>query len=310
MPDHQNLREFVAVVEHGGFTAAADALNVSASFVSRQVKRLEEQLNTRLLHRTTRAVQLTDMGRIYYERSRDILDRIDALESDMADLQQRPKGRVRLTAPGYYAEQFVAPALVDFKIKYPEVSIELDTRMQLVDIVAEGYDLAIRMSALADSSQVARKVAPRRLMVCASPSYLEQFGCPMDPVELRRHQCLTLPDMPWRFEYPDSIHTVKVRGDWVSDNGRSLVAAAAKGVGLVRLADYYVSDELDAGALVPVLEKFEVHDAATWVVYPDRHHLPTRVRYLIDFLVERLRARDPLLKWQRDGGVPSDLTGT
>jgi DNA-binding transcriptional LysR family regulator len=178
MPDQRGLREFVAVVENGGFTAAAAALEVSTAFVSRQVKRLEDGLDTRLLHRTTRAVRLTEMGRVYYERSREILDQLEALESDMADLQERPKGLVRVTAPGLYAQRYLAPALAEFTAKYPDVSIDLDTRMGLVDIVAEGYDLAVRMSALADSSLIARKVAPRRILVCGSPEYFERNGNP------------------------------------------------------------------------------------------------------------------------------------
>ncbi len=289
MIGQKGLREFVAVVEQGGFTAAADALDVSASFVSRRVKHLEQQLGTRLLHRTTRTVRLTEMGRMYYERSREILDRLEALESDMADLQQRPKGLVRMTAPGLYAERYVAPAVAEFTVKYPEVSIELDTRMRVVDIVAEGYDLAIRMSALADSNLVARKVVPRRVMVCASPTYLARNGRPKDPDDLRSHNCLALLDMPWRFAYPDAIRVVKVRGSWTSNNGRALVEAAVLGIGLVRFADYYMDKEFECGALEVVLEDFEVEDAATWIIYPDRHHLPTRVRFLIDFLVERLR---------------------
>lgn len=293
------LKEFVAVVESGGFTAAANALDVSTSFVSRQVKKLEDRLDTRLLHRTTRAVRLTDMGRIFYERSRGILDNLATLESEMADLQERPKGRVRITAPGFYAERYVAPALAEFTDTYPEVTIELDTRMKLVDIVAEGYDLAIRMVSPADSSLVARKVAPRRMMVCASPAYLKQHGRPKVPDELRGHNCLTLPDIHWRFAYPDSIRTVKIRGGLMSDNGRSLVAAAVRGYGVVRFADYYMKEELSCGELEPILEEFEVKDAATWIVYADRHHLPTRVRFLIDFLVERLRAMDQ----EHDGKV-------
>lgn len=288
MIEHRGLREFVAVVEFGGFTAAAATLDVSISFVSRQVKRLEERLDTRLLHRTTRAVRLTEMGRIYYERSREILDRLQALESDMADLQERPKGLVRVTAPGLYAQRYVAPALAEFTAKYPDVSIELDTRMGLVDIVAEGFDLAVRMSALADSSLVARRVVKRRVMICASPAYLARQGRPTEPEDLRSHNCLTLGDMSWRFSYPDAVRVVKVRGSWKSDNGRALVAAAVRGIGLVRFASYYMDEELSRGELVPVLENFEVQDAATWITYPDRHHLPTRVRFLIDFLAERL----------------------
>jgi len=287
------LREFVTVVEQGGFTAAAATLDVSTSFVSRQVKRLEDRLDTRLLHRTTRAVRLTEMGRVYYERSREILDRLEALESDMADLQQRPKGRVRITAPGLYAERYVAPALAEFTAKYPDVSIELDTRMGVIDIVAEGYDIAVRMSALADSSLIARKVVERRIVVCASPAYLTEHGEPKEPEDLRKHNCLTLLDMPWRFVYPGEIRVVKVRGSWRCDNGRALVAAAVQGTGIVRFASYYVDTELASGELVPVLENYEVQDAATWIIYPDRHHLPTRVRFLIDFLAERLAADGP-----------------
>ena len=206
----------------------------------------------------------------------------------MADLQEHPKGLVRITAPGLYAQRYVAPALAEFTTKYPDVSIELDTRMGIVDIVAEGFDLAIRMSALADSSLVARKVAPRRLPVCGSPAYFKQHGKPKVPDDLRAHNCLTLPNMSWRFSYPDAVRTVKVRGSWTSDNARALVAAAVRGMGLVRFASYYMDEELLQGKLVPVLEKYEVQDAATWIIYADRHHLPTRVRYLIDFLAEYL----------------------
>ena len=286
------LKEFVAVVEHGGFTAAANALDVSTSFVSRQVVRLEDRLDTRLLHRTTRAVRLTDMGKTYYERSREILDNLAVLESDMADLQEHPKGHVRITAPGYYAEQFVAPVLIEFMARYPDVTIDFDTSMHLVDLVADGFDLAVRLSPPTDSSLVARKVAPRRMIVCASPDYLAKHGTPKDPDELRRHNCLSLPEMRWRFLYPDSVRNVKIRGSLTSINGRMLVAAAVKGVGVVRFTEYYVRDEISRGELQPVLESFEVQDAATWIVYADRHHMPNRVRLLIDFLVDRLRQMD------------------
>lgn len=289
MINHQGLHEFVAVVEQGGFTAASNTLGVSTSFVSRQVKRLEDRLEIRLLHRTTRAVQLTEMGRIYYERSREILDQLVGLESDIADLQKKPQGLVRITAPGLYAERFVAPAIAEFSTMYPEVDIHLDTRMGVVDIIEENFDLAIRMSALDDSSMIARKIAPRRVVVCASSAYLEKHGQPKKPDDLRTHNCLKLTDMPWRFAYPEGIRAIKVRGSWISDNGQALKYAAVKGVGLIRLASYYLPEELDRGELEVVLQDYEVQDAATWVVYPERHHLSTRVRYLIEFLVERLK---------------------
>lgn len=290
MFDRGGLREFVAVVENGSFTAAADVLDVSTSFVSREIKRLEERLNVRLLHRSTRSIKLTDMGGIYYERAREIHQRIEALESEIADLQELPKGHIRLTAAGLFAERYVAPAVAEFILKYPEVSIELDTRMEEVDIIAQGFDLAVRLhGTLPDSTLIARKVAPRRVLVCASPAYLARKGRPKTPEDLLSHNCLRLTRMPWKFKYPDGIRSLKVGGTWVCDNGRTLVKSAVLGVGLIRLAEYYVEDEVGRGELEVVLEEYEVGDVYTWIVYPEREHMPTRVKFLIDFLSERLK---------------------
>jgi DNA-binding transcriptional LysR family regulator len=288
MIGQEGLREFVAVVEQGGFTAAARQLNVSTSFVSRQVTRLEDQLDVRLLQRTTRKVHLTEMGQVYYERSREILDQLESLESEMADLQEKPKGLVRITAAGEYAERFIAPAVAEFVAKYPEVSVDLEVSMQVVDIVEEGFDIAIRMSPLTDSSLIARKVEQRRIMVCASPSYLNEHGRPKTPEELRTHNCLTFPDMPWRFKYPDRVQEIKVRGTWKSNNGRVLVAAARQGIGVVRFSEYYLEALVNSGELEIVLQDYEVDDAVTWIIYPNRRHLPTRVRYLVEFLLDVL----------------------
>lgn len=296
MADQSGLREFMAVVEHGSFTMAAEALNVSTSFVSREVKRLEERLNTRLLHRTTRSLQLTDMGETYHARGLEINQMLDSLESDMAELQHRPKGNIRITAAGLYADRYVAPALAEFTIKYPDISIELNTSMSIVDIVDGGFDLAVRMGALEDSSLVARKVAPRRVMVCASPGYLNKHGHPKTPDELKNHNCLCFPDMAWRFQLADNVQTIKVEGSWSCDNGRALVAAATRGMGLVRMTDYYMIDSLRRGELVPVLEKYEVNDAATWIVFPTHQQMPTRIRILIDFLAERLKQAEQLIE--------------
>jgi len=296
MADQSGLREFVAVVEHGSFTAAADALNVSTAFVSREVKRLEERLGARLLHRTTRKSTLTEIGGIYYARGLEIRDMLDTLESEVADMQGQLVGKIRITAPGLYADRYVAPAVAEFTDKYPDVSIELDTGMQVVDIVAEGYDLAVRMSNLEDSSLIARKIAPRRLMVCGSPGYFIRHGRPETPDELNSHKCLTFPDMAWRFRYADGVRAVKVAGNWTSDNGRALVVAAERGLGLIRMTDYYMAAQLRRGELEIVLEDYEVQDAATWIVYPVREHLPTRVRFLVDFLSERLKQAELLIE--------------
>ncbi len=292
------LREFVTVVEQGGFTSAARLLNVSTSFVSRQVTRLESRLDVRLLQRTTRTVRLTEMGKVYYERSREILDQLEALDSEMADLQEKPKGLVRITAAGEYAERFVAPAIAEFVTKYPEVSVDLEASMRVVDIIEEGFDIAIRMSSLTDSSLIARKVEQRRIIVCATPAYLNIHGRPKKPEDLRTHNCLVFPGMPWRFKYPDRIQEIKVRGSWTSNNGRILVAAARQGLGLIRFSEYYLDELLQSGELEIVLEDYEVDDAATWIIYPNRRHLPTRVRYLVEFLLEALPGKAITLSGQ------------
>ncbi len=296
MADQSGLREFMAVVEHGSFTAAAEALHVSTSFVSREVKRLEKRVNTRLLHRTTRSLQLTDMGKTYHARGMEISNLLDSLESDMAELQDHLKGNIRITAAGLYADRYVAPALAEFTMKYPEVSVELNTSMAIVDIVDTGFDLAVRMGALQDSTLIARKIAPRRIMVCASPGYLNQEGYPMTPDELKNHNCLCFPNMDWRFQNSEDIQTVKVEGTWSCDNGRALVEAATRGIGLIRMTDYYMVDCLRRGELIPVLEEFEVQDAATWIVFPTRDQMPMRVRVLIDFLAERLKQSELLIE--------------
>ena len=161
MAQTQGITEFLGVVEHGGFTAAADVLGTSKSHISRQVTRLETRLGTRLLNRTTRRVVLTDMGRVYYERCRGAMDQLDGAAAELADLQARPKGLVRITAPGIYAEQFLTPALIEFSLRYPEVTFQLDTQMATVDLIQSGYDLAVRneQSRRLDAHRTARRAS-------------------------------------------------------------------------------------------------------------------------------------------------------
>ena len=294
MVDKGGLREFVCVVEQGSFTAAADELNVSASFVSREVKRLEERLDTRLLHRTTRSLSLTEMGKVFYQRGKEIQDALNSLEEEIADLQEHPKGLVRITATGLYAENYVAPALAEFTNQYPDVSIELDTTVDSRDLVADGFDLAIRTGVLPDSTLIARRIAPRRIVTCASPSYLDRKGVPNTPQDLYQHNCLQVPTMSWRYDIDGVNTTIRVKGSWQSDNVRALIAAAVRGAGIVRMTDYYMEEELRSGELCAVLEGFEPTNVYTHIVFPARDHLPTRVRFLIDYLAERLRRTNPV----------------
>ena len=280
------LSEFCAVVDAGSFTRAAERLDVSASFVSRRVADLENRLGVRLLHRTTRRVNLTDLGLQYYERATSILDDISALESDLSEQQGTIKGRIRITAGGLFGETVVAAAIAEFARAHPDIEIEYDVTDRRVDLVREGYDLAIRHRVPSDPDLVVRRLGARRMITCASPAYLVAQGTPSVPEDLSQHTCLTTQAAKWTFRKNDKDYDIKVTGRWTSNNGPALVAAATRGLGIVRLADTYLAKSLDTGALTPVLEDFETLPQDTVITYPSRERLPLRMRAMIDHLVQ------------------------
>lgn len=189
MHSWEGISEFVAVAEQGSFTAAARQLNISTAQVSRQVSALEERLSTQLLYRTTRKVSVTDIGQIYYEHCRQILDDLTAAERAITHLHNTPKGLVRMTAPVTFGEQSVAPLINDFMVQYPELEVHLYLSNQRMDLVSEGYDLAIRLGKLNDSTMMAKRLGSRTQYLCASPEYLSKYGTPHSLSELGQHKC-------------------------------------------------------------------------------------------------------------------------
>lgn len=282
------LLEFATVVDSGGFTAAAETLGVSASYVSRRVSALEERLGVRLLHRTTRRVNLTDIGAIYHERALAILEEIDNLEDDIADQQRLAVGSIRISAGGVFAERFLARALAEFAARHPRIRVRLDIDDRKVDLVAEGYDLAIRHGTPGDPDLIARRLTMRRMRVCGAPAYFELKGRPETPQDLRNFDCLTHHQLPWRFQAKGGeTFEVEVESRLSSNSGTALIEAAQAGLGLTRLANIYMDEWLEKGELEAVLIDYELEPSVTHIVYPSRQRLPYRMRLLIDFLVAR-----------------------
>ena len=284
----EGVSEFVAVAEAESFTAAAKRLGISTAQVSRQVSALESRLSTKLLYRTTRKVSVTEAGQTYYQYCRQVLDGLEEAERAMTNLQLIPKGKLRLTAPVTYGEKVIAPLVNDFILRYPELEVQLNLTNQKLDLVGGGYDLAIRLGKLEDSSMMAKRLSSRTLYVCASPEYLSTYGVPHSLSELDGHNCLQGNLDYWRFQDRGKPYNVRVKGNMKCDSGWALLDAALKGIGIVQLPDYYVQPSLACGKLMNLLEHYQEADDGIWAIYPHNRHLSPKVRMLLDFLDESL----------------------
>ena len=291
--DHfQALRVFAQVVESGSFSGAAARLGLSATATSRHVAELEAHLQTRLLNRTTRRVSLTESGRAFYERSVQLLADLDEAEQEAARAAVVPRGTIKLTTSVNFGVRNVAPAIAAFVSAHPDVRFDVSLSDRVVDLVEEGFDLAIRIGAVGSESLVARKLGETRLVPCASPAYLAARGAPRAPEDLQGHNCFTYeygsPRDLWRFRDAEGRErNVRVKGNLHSNNGDLLAEAAARGAGIVCEPAFIVGPELRAGRLVPLLQEFRTEPVPIFAVYPSRKHLSAKVRRFVDFLVER-----------------------
>jgi len=282
-----SIEAFERVVRFGSFSRAAADLGVSRSHVSRQIALLENRLQAQLLLRTTRRVSTTEVGSAFYLRCQEILGNLEDAEQAVIDMQERPRGILRVTVAGAFGEDFIAPATADFMTSHSDLSVELDFSNRLIDLISEGYDLAIRAGTLQDSSLIARRICNRKLLTCAAPAYLQRYGTPSSIHALTNHNCLLGTLETWRFRENGRNFDLRVQGNWRSNNGRALLQAARRGLGLVQLPTFYLSDDLAAGTLLPVLSDYNPTDTGVWAVYPYNRHLSAKVRLFVNFLADR-----------------------
>lgn len=292
MDRFENMGAFIRVVEAGSISGAADRLGVAKSAVSRRLKELEEHLGVELFHRTTRRMNLTETGRAFYHQSVRILD--DVLEAEIATSQAHGtlKGSLKIALPSTFGLMHMGPAINEFSKVHPQIEFDLDFNDREVDLIQEGFDLAIRIANLPDSSLIARRLAPIQTIICASPSYLEKMGVPQAPDELVEHQCLVY-SLLRDFEYwllTDSdgreIRT-KVRPTLKASTGEFLKDAAVEGQGIILVPTFIAYKEIERGTLVPVLQDYTTPQIDAYAIYPQTRHLSQRVRTFVDFLVKR-----------------------
>lgn len=297
----ESMRAFVRVVELGGFAAAARALSVSPAMVTKHVAHLEARMGARLLHRTTRHVRTTEVGRAYYERCVELLSGIEEAENAAGQGTAEPRGNLRVTAPVEFGNAHLAALCATYLQRQPGVSLMLDFSNRVVDIIEEGYDVAIRIAAKLDSALVARKLAASRMHVVASPRYLKQRGRPRTPQALAEHPCLcfAVPSAwdEWRFVRGGQATTVKVGARLVSTSSEALRRAAATGAGVSWLPSFVCGEDLRAGRLVSLFPEFDAGTLNVYALYAHRRFLPAKVRAFIDFLVGQLGDRPDADPW-------------
>jgi DNA-binding transcriptional LysR family regulator len=291
----QEMASFVAVVEAGSFVGAADAIGMSKAAVSRHVAELEQRLGARLLHRTTRRLSLTDDGQLFYARAKETLAAVDEAESEISSRSGEPSGRLRINAPLSFGVLHLAPLWPRFAASYPKLSLDIDLSDRVVDLVEEGYDLAVRITNLPNSQLVSRQLATTRMVCCASPQYLAEHGTPRHPAELAQHASIWYSYWSgrdeWTFTAPDGdTIAVRTRARMHANNGDTCRAAALEHLGVILQPDFLVAGDLRSGALVELMPEYQVLTLGIHAVYPSRKHLPVKTRRMVDFLVEAFAA--------------------
>jgi DNA-binding transcriptional LysR family regulator len=283
---------FIRVVESGNFTAAATASGVSPTMVAKHVRTIEQRLGARLLHRTTRRQQLTEVGQLYYERCKNVLSEVELAEASASELQVRPRGLVRMVAPVSFGSQSVVPALTAYLARHPEVNVELTLDNRAPSLIDAGYELGIQIGQVDEPGLVARPLRPYRRILAAAPSYLAQHGQPEHPAQLSAHSCLGLSYWSrhdrWHLLGPGGESCeVLVKGRFTSNQGSALRIAALHGAGIVLQPETLLHDDIVAGHLVPVLPGWSYKNTPTYLIYAQDSRPTAKLRSIIDFLLER-----------------------
>ncbi len=293
---------FLRVLDLGSISAAARTLDISVAVASQRLQRLEKQLGVRLLHRTTRRLHATAEGTLLAERGRALVEDLEALTSELRQTGDQVSGTLRMTASASFGRQYLSPLLPEFLARHPRVRISVDLSDVMRDMVSSGFDLAIRIGALEDSTLVARKLAPNRRVLCASPAYLAEHGTPAAPADLAAHECLLLAGSQgrqdlWRMtDHNGREVAVRVNGRFESNYGEVLRDACVAGLGIALHSAWHVSDDLRSGRLRQVLPHYRLADSGIYALMPQRRLVPMRVRAFVDFLAEKFGETPP---WER-----------
>ncbi|VAW60884.1 Transcriptional regulator, LysR family [hydrothermal vent metagenome] len=292
------MKAFCSVTETGGFSSAARKTGLSKNLLSKYVAHLENSLNTRLLNRTTRHVSTTPAGRAYYERCKPILSELDELKSLMLDTRSQPMGELRITAPISFAELHMMPIIARLSQQYSELEISLHLSDRMVDIVDMGFDVAIRIGELPDTSLVARKIAPAPTRVCASPAYIERHGCPQTPQELQQHPCIFDANITtkkqWQYQHNNQKHRVKLNGSISVNSVRAVKELVLTDIGIGLCPDFMVHNDIKKGRLQALLNDYSFYHLNLYALYPHRRHLSGKIRIFIDALLEHFNQEKPL----------------
>jgi DNA-binding transcriptional LysR family regulator len=290
MDTFTRMRTFVEVVDAGGFSAAARAMGKSKALVSKYVRDLEDELGVRLLNRTTRRLSLTEVGQAYHREAADILQRLEDLATSVGDAHREPRGTLRVAAPRSFADNILGQALSDFLAAEPRISLDLHLDDRFVDLVEEGFDVAIRVTEMTDSSLIARRLAPFRVILVASPAFLAAHGTPAAPSDLAGQPAVVDTNSrtrgAWVFDWEGERVTVTVRPRMEANSPEVTLAGALAGLGYARVPEFTARAALADGRLVHLLAGSEPKNAGIYAVYPHRRHLSGKVRAFVDFLAQ------------------------
>jgi len=293
MDKFQEMRVFAAVVDAGSFVGASDAIEMSKAAVSRYVRDLEARLGVRLLQRTTRKLSLTEEGAVFYARCKDLLANVDEAEAEITSRSGEASGLLKVNAPVSFGILHLAPLWAEFIARHPKVTLDVTLSDRLVDLVDEGFDVAVRIARMPNSSMISRKIASTHMILCASPDYLRTHGAPAHPADLAHHAVMAYSLFSagdhWTFDGPEGEVTVKVSPRLHTNSGDTCRAVALQHQGVIFQPSFLVGGDLKSGALVQLLPQYRAMALGIYAVYPTRKHLSPKVRLLIDFLIESAR---------------------
>ena len=287
---------FCRVIETQSFTQAAQLEQISLAMASKLIAQLEEHLNVRLLHRTTRKITPTEAGLLYYQRCLPILNELKDAENSVSNITSTLQGKITISLPMDFGSRFVAPYLGQFMTTYPNIQLNIEFSDRRVDVVAEGYDLVLRIGALEDSSIVAKRIARSELVLLASPEYLAKHGTPENLAQLAEHTCLIYENhQQWQFTDGDQKVKIKPNAHVISNNGYALLQMTKAGQGIVNLPLFLAKEEISAGKLVEILPQYKQHSIDISILYPHRRYLSPKVKVLIKFLANLMQERHQYL---------------